>query len=173
MADLLEVARVVSVHGLRGVLKVLPHWPGSTALSGATTLELVLTNGQRLQHRVESCTGSGKGFLLKLEGVDTREAAEALRGARIEVERAALEAQRAQGGPEQSGPYLVDLIGASVETPSGLLGRAVEVVVNPTVDSLIVERPDGSCVEVVLRPEYLESIDATRIVLATEDAILA
>jgi 16S rRNA processing protein RimM len=170
MADLLEVARVVSVHGLRGALKVLPHWPGSTALSGAAALELVLPNGQRLQHRVESCTGSGKGFLLKLSGVDTREAAEALRGARIEVERAALEAQAAPG---QSGPYLVDLIGASIETPSGLLGRAVEVVVNPTVDSLIVERPDGSRVELVLRPEYIESIDATRIVLATEDGILA
>ncbi|MDQ2643660.1 MAG: hypothetical protein M3020_07600 [Myxococcota bacterium] len=171
MAERLEVARVVSVHGLRGALKVLPHWPGSSALSGASALELVLPNGQRLQHRVESCTGSGKGYLLKLTGVDTREAAEALRGARIEVERATLETH----GPEQgqSGPYLVDLIGASVEAPSGLLGRAVEVVVNPTVDSLIVERPDGSRVEVVLRPEYIESIDATRIVLATEDGILA
>jgi ribosomal 30S subunit maturation factor RimM len=98
--------------------------------------------------------------------VDSRDAAEALRGARIELERAALPA-----GDE--GPFLVDLVGAEVEAPSGPVGRAVEVVVNPTVDSLIVERPDGSRVEVVLRPEYLESIDATRIVLATDDGILS
>ena len=166
MADRLEVARVVSVHGLRGALKVLPHWAGSTALSDAAEVELVESNGQRSTRRVESCTASGKGFLLKLAGVDTRDAAEALRGARIELERAALE------GPGHEGPFLVDLVGAAVETPSGPLGRAVEVVVNPTVDSLIVERPDGTRVEVVLRAEYLESIDATRIVLATEDAIL-
>jgi 16S rRNA processing protein RimM len=163
----LEVARVVSVHGLRGVLKVLPHWAGSTALPAATDVELVLPNGQRLQHRIESCTGSGKGFLLKLRGVDTRDAADALRGARIELERAALRSE------DRDGPFLVDLVGAVVEAPSGPLGRAVEVVVHPTVDSLIVERPDGSRVEVVLRPEYIESIDATRIVLATDDGILS
>ncbi len=158
---------MVSVHGLRGALKVLPHWSGSSALPDAAEVELVLPNGQRLQRPVESCTGSGKGFLLKLSGVDTREAAEALRGARIEIARAALP------GGDSDAPFLVDLVGALVEAPSGPLGRAVEVVVNPTVDSLIVERPDGTRVEVVLRSEYLESIDATRIVLATDDGILS
>jgi len=167
MTDRLEIARVVSVHGLRGALKVLPHWSGSSALPDAAEVELVLPSGQRLRRSVESCTGSGKGFLLKLRGVDTRDAAEELRGARIELERAALQSRPGEG------PLLVDLVGALVETPSGPLGRAVEIVVNPTVDSLIVERPDGSRVEVVLRPEYIESIDATRIVLATEDGILS
>lgn len=158
---------MVSVHGLRGVLKVVPHWAGSTALGEVAAVELVLPSGQRLEHEIESCTGSGKGFLLKLRGVDSREAADALRGARIEVQRTELSSD------ERDGPFLVDLVGALVETPSGPLGRAVEVVVNPTVDSLIVERPDGSRVEVVLRPEYLESLDAERIVLATEDGILS
>jgi len=158
---------VVSVRGLRGVLKVVPHWSGSTALADAAAVELVLPNGERLEREVESCAGAGKGFLLKLRGVDTREAADGLCGARIEVERGEL------ASDEREGPFLVDLVGAMVESPSGPLGRAVEVVVNPTVDSLIVERPDGSRVEVVLRPEYLESIDRERVVLATEDGILS
>ena len=48
----------------------------------------------------------------------------------------------------------------------------VDLVINPTVDSVIVERPDGSRVEVVLRSDFLAAISAERIVLASNEAIL-
>jgi 16S rRNA processing protein RimM len=162
----LEVARIVAVHGLKGGLKVVPHWTGSTALFDATELTLHLASGESRQHRVESCTNAGRTLLLKLAGIDTREQAEPLRGARVEVRREDLAAS------ESDAPFLVDLIGASVEGPDGPLGRVVEVIVNPSVDCVLVERPDGGRVEVVLRSEFLESIDAQRIVLSSRDAIL-
>lgn len=165
-AATLEVARVVAVHGLKGLLKVVPHWSGSTALHDAERVTLVLPSGERRAAAVTSCAGGGKGLLLGLEGVNTREQAEALRGARIELERDALP------DADPDAPYLVDLIGAEVEAPGGPLGRVVDVLVNPSVDSVLVERADGSRVEVVLRSEYLSAIDATRIVLASDDAIL-
>ena len=164
----LEVARVVAVHGLKGALKVVPHWSGSTALSDAVEVTLRLPGGERRVFRVDSCTGGGKGLLLKLQQVDTREQAEALRGARIEVERR--EPDEAEAGT----PYLVDLIGAevAVDAEDEPVGRVVDVLVNPTVDSVIVERPDGTRVEVMLRSEQLVAIDAKRIVLASREPIL-
>ena len=161
----LEIARVVAVHGLRGLLKVVPHWSGSTALFDVESVVLCLPNGERRRYAIESRNPSPKALLLKLEGVDTREAAEALRGARIEVERDAV----ADAG---DAPYLVDLVGASVEAPDGPLGKVVEVLVNPSVDSVIVERPNGERVEVMLRSEHIAAIDRHTIVLASNDAIL-
>jgi 16S rRNA processing protein RimM len=161
----MEIARIVAVHGLRGTLKAALHWSGSTALLQAKELVLRLPNGELRRYTIESCTPAPKVLLLKLRGVDTREAAEALRGARIEVERESL--------PEhEQGPYLVDLVGASVEGPDGPLGKVVEVLVNPSVESLLVEQPDGRRLEVMLRSEFIESIDAQRIVIASRDAIL-
>jgi 16S rRNA processing protein RimM len=161
----LEIARVVAVHGLRGLVKVVPHWSGSTALSNAEELVLALPSGERRRYRVESCTPAPKALLVKLAGVDTREASEALRGARVEIERDAV-----SGAGDA--PFLVDLVGASVEGPDGPLGRVVEILVNPSVDSVIVERPNGERVEVMLRSEHISAIDRERIVLASNDAIL-
>jgi 16S rRNA processing protein RimM len=115
-------------------------------------------------HRLESVSTAGKALLVKLVGVDSREQADALRGAAIEVPR--------EAPADQETPYLVDLVGAEVETPDGPLGRVVDIVVNPTTDCVIVERPGGERVEVVLRSEYIAAIDARRIVLASSDAIL-
>ena len=162
----LEVARVVAVHGLKGALKVVPHWNGSTALFDTTEITLTLPSGERREELIESCVNGGKTLLLKLAGTDTREQAEALRGARIEVSREVL------AGSDSDPPFLVDLIGAEVEGPEGPLGRVVDLVINPTVDSVIVERPDGSRVEVLLRSEFLAAISAERIVLASSEAIL-
>jgi ribosomal 30S subunit maturation factor RimM len=84
----------------------------------------------------------------------------------LEVPRAALEST------DPEAPFLVDLVGAEVEAPDGVLGRVVEIVVHPSVDSVLVERPDGTRVEVVLRSEFLAAIDKQRIVLASADAII-
>lgn len=161
----LEIARVVAVHGLRGLLKVVLHWSGSTALFDAEEVVVCLPSGERRRYSIRSCTPGPKTLLLELEGVNSREAAEALRGARLEIERP-------ESGEADDTPYLVDLVGASVEGPDGPLGKVVEVLVNPSVDTLLVERPNGERVEVVLRSEYLAAIDRERIVLASTDAIL-
>lgn len=157
---------MVAVHGLKGALKVVPHWNGSTALFDTTEITLILPSGERHQALIESCVNGGKTLLLKLAGTDTREQAEALRGARIEVGREVV------AGSESDPPFLVDLIGAEVEAPEGPLGRVVDLVINPTVDSVVVERPDGTRVEVVLRSEFLSAISSERIVLASDEAIL-
>ena len=103
--------------------------------------------------RVQSARKVARGVLLKLAQVDSRDAAETLRDARISVARDALPAL------EQGEYYLVELVGARVVAPEGLLGEVVEVRVYPTVDALVVRTPDGEVVEQPLAEPWVESID--------------
>lgn len=81
--EFVRVARVAGVHGIRGELRALPLDGDPDFLSGFQTFYL--------DGRPVACAGcrSHKGMaLVKLEGVDDRTAAEALRGKELSVRRA-------------------------------------------------------------------------------------
>jgi len=107
-------------------------------------------------------------MLVKLATVDDRTAAERLRGARIWVGREALPE------PEADEYYLADLMGATVEGPSGLIGEVVEVRVHATVDALVIRTPAGELVEQPLAEPWIDAIDvAGRLVrLTTSDGLV-
>jgi len=164
----LDVARVGRPHGLRGAIKVDLHWSASTSLFELDRLRLLLPSGQEREFDLESVTPAGKSLLVKLAGVDDRDAALALRGSRVLVERAALPAL-AEGEA-----YLVDLVGSEVVAPDGVVGEVVSVEVNPSVDSLVIRRPDGTLVEQALLPAFVARIDASarRIELSSRDGLI-
>jgi 16S rRNA processing protein RimM len=163
----LEIGRVTKPHGIRGEVKVHLHWSGSTSLLGVERVLLRWPDRERWV-RVEHARAADKHVLLVLEGVGDREAAEALRGAAVLVDRAGL--------PElhEDEYYLADLIGACVVAPSGEVGEVVEVRTHPSVDSLVIRTPAGDVVEQPLVQPWIERVDpaAKRVELSTTDGLI-
>src|SRR5690606_39102777 len=124
--------------------------------------------------RITSVRATGKGVLLGLEGVTDCDGAEALRGYRLFVERAALP-------PLEPGEYyLADLVGCAVELSAGAEGgpRKIGVVrqvrPDPSVDTLVIEAPDGGLVEQPLGDSWVASVDVAsrRVELSNEDGLI-
>lgn len=163
----LEIGRLGAAHGLAGELSVKPHFQGSDALLRAKRIWVVSEDGAR-EVGVESARRHGQRVLLKLAGVADRTAAEKLTGARVEVERALLPPL----GPGEY--YLVDLIGADVVGPDGLLGKVTRVLAHPTVDAVEIALGDGRTAEQPLVAPFLARVDAPngRIELASLDGLM-
>jgi 16S rRNA processing protein RimM len=164
----LDVARVARPHGLRGAFKVELHWPASTSLFELERLRLRLPSGEEREFELESVVPAGKALLVKLVGVDDRDAALALRGSRVLVERSLLPAL-AEGEA-----YLVDLVGSEVVAPDGPVGEVIAVEVYPSADALTIRCLDGKLVQQALLPAFIARIDsaARRIELANRDGLI-
>ncbi len=128
------VGVIAGAHGVRGLVKIKSFTddPANLTAYGPLTDE---SGARRYQVAV---TGRAKGVLLaRIEGVGDRDAARALRGARLYVARAALPA------PEDEEYYHADLIGLAVEDRAGApLGRVAAVQNFGAGDILEIERPD-------------------------------
>ncbi len=104
--------------------------------------ELWLTlKDQRTAYAVERARAVPRAYLVKLRGVDDRNAAEALHGATVSVPRSVLP-------PLEPGEYyLIDLIGAKVLGPEGEIGEVTGIVSHPTVDVIVLRLADGTSAE--------------------------
>ena len=99
-------------HGVHGAVRIKSFTDESAAIAGYGALEDE-TGGRRFKLQV---TGAAKGdgmIIAKLSGVDDRDRAEALRGLRLYLPRAALPP------PGEDEFYYADLVGLAVETPDG------------------------------------------------------
>jgi len=164
----LELGQVSRPHGIRGELRLRLHHEQGTTLLEVPEVILSLPPGQEARYRVAQARRSGKAVLLRLEGVDSREAAEALRGARVLVERELL----APLADDEY--YLADLVGCSVEGPAGRLGVVEAVQTHPSVDSLLIRTPQGQSLEQPLDDSWIDSVSVSerRIVLKSEDGLI-
>lgn len=163
----LEVGRVSKAHGITGELRVVPHWEASDALDHVEEIWLT-RNGERTAYAVERARAVPKGYLVKLRGVDDRNAAEALQGAIVSVPRSAL-------APLEPGEYyLVDLIGAKVFGPEGEIGEVTDIASHPTVDVIVVRLADGTSAEQPLSEPWLASVDvaARQVILSSLDGLM-
>jgi 16S rRNA processing protein RimM len=131
---LIEVGVVAKPHGVRGAIRVHLYDPSSTAIDRAGRVCLVLTDEER-RAAVRVLGRTGEGLILGVEGVEGRDAAEKLRGARVLVERSAIE-------PLSEGQYLyADLIGCQVLDETGrTLGAVRELFSAGASDVLVVQQ---------------------------------
>lgn len=118
-ADLVCLGVVTGPRGLRGEVRIRSFTadPADLARYGTLCDE---TGGRSFRVRV---TGGAKGQLVaRIEGVEDRDAAEALKGVRLHVPRAAL--------PETGAGeyYHADLIGLRAELAAGAAGEALGTV---------------------------------------------
>lgn len=147
----LECGKIVSTHGLRGEVKVLPWCDGPEALLPIKTFYL---DKGATPKKAEKCRVQKNMVLLKLEGVDTPEAAQALRGRVLWLDRE--EDTLAEGQY-----YIQDLIGLTVEDADTgeVYGTLQDVSETGANDVYHVAFPDGRVQLVPAIPQVVERID--------------
>jgi 16S rRNA processing protein RimM len=124
---------VARAHGLGGEVAIRTFDPGSETLDRVERILLRLRSGEERELTVESVRPTPKENLVGLQGVDSREAAEALVGSTVLVWREDLE-------PPAEGEYfLADLMGlAAVDEAGKELGKVVEIWETGEVPNLVI-----------------------------------
>jgi 16S rRNA processing protein RimM len=163
-----ELGRVARAHGIRGEVKIDLHFRGSDLLLELESVLLARPGEEPLPRTIESARRADKFILVRFHGIADRNAADELRGALVLVPREALPE------PGEGEYYLTDLIGARVVGPDGDVGRVVRVVTHPSVDSLIIETPEGSTVEQPLVSAWVLDVDPEQplVTLRTLDGLI-
>ena len=115
--EFLEAGEIVTTHGVRGELKVLPWGDSPEFLCEFSRVRIGATD-----YKVESCRIQKTCNLLKLAGVDTTEAAQAMRGETVEVYRC---------DAPQGLIFAAELIGMSVVSEGQEIGKITEVLDYP------------------------------------------
>ncbi len=148
--DRICVGAIVGAKGVRGEVRIksFTENPRDVGAYGPVTL----TDGRKLGLKV---TGTVKDLVVgRLESIDDRDAAEALKGAQLFVERSRLPP------PEKGSYYHADLIGLEVKLTTGESRGRVNAVLNYGAGDIIeVARPDGETDLIPFAPQAIESVD--------------
>jgi 16S rRNA processing protein RimM len=139
-ADAVEVGRIADAWGVKGWFKVLPHSASPEALFSSRRWYLLppekgpkAFSGPVLL-RVRQAREHSGAIVASAHEVDDREAAEALKGARIFVSRASFPTAQ----PDEY--YWVDLIGLEVvNREGGVLGRVRDLLSTGPQTVLVIE----------------------------------
>jgi 16S rRNA processing protein RimM len=156
-----QVGRVSGVHGIKGWIKVHSYTQPRDNVTRLPSWVLE-HGGSRREAKVEAGRSQGKNVLVKLIGIDDRDAALALVGAEIEVSRAVLP-------PCAPGEfYWADLEGLSVRNEAGeSLGRVDHLIATGAHDVLVLEG-DGSKLIPFVVGEVVKNVDLAAGVLIVD-----
>jgi len=123
--DYLEAGEIVTTHGVHGEIKVLPWADGPEFL---TDFKRVRIGG--IEYKVEACRIQKSCNLLKLCGIDSMEAAQAMRGKTVEIYR--------QDAPADM-IFVAELIGMEVFAEGEKIGVIKDVLDYPGNKVYVVE----------------------------------
>ena len=142
-----EIGGVARAHGIRGEIVVVTHDPDSATLAD---VQQIFVGGTA--YAVAAARDTQRGWLVQLAGITTRDAAEALRGQVVEVERGALEL-------DDDDVLLADLIGCAVVRVDGApWGTVEEVQMGAMQDVLVIH--DGDVERMLpLVDQFVRAID--------------
>jgi 16S rRNA processing protein RimM len=153
------IGRVGRAHGVRGEVRV--------AADGGSLARLGRVSIGGAERKIESARPMNDAWLVKLEGVDDRDAAEALRGLPVLARREEL--------PEagEGEVYVADLVGCLVLDGDEPVGTVREVVSNGAQDLLVVERAGGEALVPFVEPIVVSvDLEARRIVCALPEGLV-
>lgn len=157
--------QVAASHGVRGQVRVRPRTDFPERLLAQKMWRLRLADGRLVEHRVEQATPHRHGLLAKLDGIDSREAADALRGAEVVV------------APDELPPlpegqyYWHQLIGLEVVTVDGeSIGPVTDILTTGSNDVYVTSRALIPAIK-----EVIEDVDpaAGRIVIRPMPGLLS
>ncbi len=122
-------------HGVRGELRLWPHNPQSPLLIAGREIRVGTRPDQLTVYTLEQVRLDARSAVVRLAGVEGREAAEALNGADWYEDRGAF---APLADPDEI--YCADLVGLSARTVDGTpLGRVVDVMTNGATDILVIQ----------------------------------
>ena len=139
----LEAGEIVSTHGVRGEMKVLPWSDGPDFL-----LDFKRVRIGEVEYMVESCRVQKTCNLLKLNGIDTMEQAQAMRGKVIEVYREDAPAEMI---------FVAELIGMDVICNGDSIGTLADVLDYPGNKVYVVKGKHEYMIPAV--SQFIENID--------------
>src|SRR6185312_812981 len=135
MAERVRVARIGAAHGLRGEVKLWPFTQDPLAVAGYGPLE---TEDGARRFTVENLRAGKDHLVARLAGIDSREAAEALRNVDLFVSR-----ERLPAIEEPDTFYHADLIGLAAVTAEGAAIGTVTAVHNFGAGDIVEIAPAG------------------------------
>ena len=112
-----EAGEIVSTHGLKGEMKVLPWVDGPEILCEFDRCRIC---GK--EYEIEECRIQKTCNLLKVKGIDTMEAAQLMRGKVVELYREDIDDEVI---------FAAELVGVEVFTEEGPIGKITEVLDYP------------------------------------------
>jgi 16S rRNA processing protein RimM len=162
-ADAIEVGRIADAWGIKGWFKVLPHSASPEALFSSKRWYLLPTergvktfSGSMLL-RVREAKEHSDTVVAQAQEVDDRDAAEALKGARIFIPRSSFPTAATDEF------YWVDLIGLSVVNREGVeLGRVKELLSTGPQTVLVIEYEEAEKTAERMIPfvsAYVDAVD--------------
>ena len=113
----IEAGEIVTTHGVKGEVKVMPWVDGPEILCEFDRCRIA---GK--EYEIESCRVQKTCNLVKLSGIDTMEAAQAMRGKVVEIYREDIDDEVI---------FAAELIGVEVYADGLLLGKITEVLDYP------------------------------------------
>ncbi len=122
----IEIGAIARAHGIRGEVAIFTHDPDSATLG---EVETIWVGG--VARTIKQARSTHRGWLVALDGVTTRNDAEALRGAKVEVDRDAL-------GLGDDDVLLSDLVGCAVRRLDGSPYGTVAAIDASSVQELLV-----------------------------------
>jgi len=150
-AETVCLGRIVGAHGVRGIVRVQSY----TANPDDLTAYGALSDATGTRRFAVTVTGHVRGLVLaRIEGVEDRDAAEALRGTDLHVSRAAL--------PPTEGEeyYHVDLLGLRAESEDGTaLGKVSAIHDHGAGPFVEIQPPDGPSALVPFTRERVPAVD--------------
>ena len=139
----LEAGEIVSTHGVRGEMKVLPWADGPDFLLDFSRVRI-----DGVVYQVEGCRVQKTCNLLKLEGIETMEQAQQMRGKTVEVFR--------DDAPEGL-IFVAELIGMDVQANGDSIGLLADVLDYPSNKVYVVKGKYEYMIPAV--NQFIEDID--------------
>lgn len=153
METLLWTATVKSPFGVNGEVKIHPHNDECSYLGKLKEVVLRAKDGTEQRLKVQSFRMLGSQALMKFEGFDDPEAARALNGLHLLVDRS-------KASPLKKGQYYVaDLIGCTIVHEGKALAEVVSSVDGAQAVLLEVRTEDDHLYMVPYLKEYIGAVD--------------
>jgi 16S rRNA processing protein RimM len=159
------VGEIIKAHGIRGEVLVRPHTDHPDRFAPGSTLWL--DEDLKTSTTVTSSRPQGSGFIVKLDGVDTRSDAEHLRGRELFI-------HSSQSVPPGEGEFwaheLLDF--EVVDVDGGLLGTISQIHLREAQDLWEVKTEAGSVLLPAV-PQFVKEIDESsrRVVVDPPDGL--
>ncbi|MFO0617765.1 MAG: ribosome maturation factor RimM [Polyangiaceae bacterium] len=155
----IAIAEIARPHGVRGELRLKVYNQETTLVSKGRALFLTKQRAAGAQPDarrvvITSVRETPAALLVRLEGIDDRDAAAAIQGCQLEIDRDEL--------PDLPDGefYACDVEGARVELVSGdVIGEVEELVTYPSCSVLRVRLTKGGEIEVPLVEAYVALVD--------------
>lgn len=159
--ELFLVGKVAGPHGINGAIKAFPLTDYPEERFAESSVLLLEVDGKLTEVQVKASKKSGKFYLIKLKGFDSRNDAESLKNCSFFVKRSQLKKLK------ENQFWIEDIVNCWVYFEGERLGKIEEVITGPSNDSYVVKGEREFIIPAT--KEAIESIDIDKKLLLIKD----